>query len=172
MNLQKKLYQSPIGPLTIIANDKAVTGVHFGDLTEISFLQKVVCNNVYQTENSCDEAIQSLLSETIHQLTQYFAGQRKEFDLPLEPNGTDFQKRVWANLLKIPYGETRSYRQIAEMSNCPKGFRAVGLANNRNPIVIIIPCHRVIGSDGSLTGFGGGMGSKEFLLGLEGVILR
>ena len=157
MKLQKKIYQSPIGPLTIIANDKAVTGVHFGDLTErLSMVAKI-----HQSP---------LITETIRQLEEYFTGQRKSFDLPLNPAGTEFQKKVWRNLQKIPYGETRSYRQIAEMSDCPKGFRAVGLANNRNPIVIIIPCHRVIGSDGSLTGFGGGMESKEFLLKLEGYL--
>ena len=170
MNIQKKVYQSPIGPLTIVANDKAITGVHFGELLENPSLRGAKKMVACQIETSCDEAIHPIIIETIRQLDQYFAGQRKEFDIPLEPTGTEFQKRVWNNLKKIPYGETRSYREIAEMSDCPKGFRAVGLANNRNPIVIIIPCHRVIGSDGSLTGFGGGMESKEFLLKLEGYL--
>ncbi|MCL2718366.1 MAG: methylated-DNA--[protein]-cysteine S-methyltransferase [Lachnospiraceae bacterium] len=151
MKIQKKIYQSPIGPLTISVNEKAVTGLQFGDLTGQS------C----ETDNK-------LLEEVIRQLDEYFAGQRKEFGLPLEPSGTDFQKKVWQNLQKIPYGETRSYGEIAKMSDSPKGFRAVGMANNRNPIAIIIPCHRVIGADGSLTGFGGGMENKEFLLKLEG----
>ena len=158
MSLQKKLYQSPIGPLTLVSNEKSITGLHFGDLI-----------GSQPTGVKTSEAIYPHLSEAIIQLDEYFARQRKIFDLPLEPNGTEFQKRVWKNLLTIPYGETRSYREIAEMSNSPKGFRAVGLANNRNPIAIFIPCHRVIGSDGSLTGFGGGMESKEFLLKLEAI---
>jgi len=168
MNLQKILYQSPIGPLTIIANDTAITGVHFGQFPS----QEGVPNPYFVRESGgvVNNPDNSLISETILQLTQYFSNQRKKFDLPLDPNGTDFQKKVWSNLLKTPYGETRTYRQIAEMSDCPKGFRAVGLANNRNPIVIIIPCHRVIGSDGSLTGFGGGIENKEFLLKLEGYL--
>ena len=103
------------------------------------------------------------------QLDEYFSGQRTDFDLPLKPNGTEFQKKDWAALQEIPYGQTRTYKDIAEAIGCPKGFRAVGLANNRNPIMIIIPCHRVIGSDGSLTGYAGGTHIKKYLLELEGV---
>ncbi|MCL2050665.1 MAG: methylated-DNA--[protein]-cysteine S-methyltransferase [Lachnospiraceae bacterium] len=153
---ETKIYKSPIGPLTITVNEIAVTGLHFGGKTEKSLAQK--------EEGRKNPLIEKALS----QLEDYFAGRLKEFDLPLEAIGTEFQKRVWQNLLKIPYGETKSYREIAEMSNSPKGFRAVGMANNRNPIAIIIPCHRVIGADGSLTGFGGGLSLKEFLLRLEG----
>ena len=101
------------------------------------------------------------------ELTEYFAGQRKSFDLPLEPKGTAFQQSVWRALCEIPYGETVSYGQIAERIGNKKACRAVGMANNRNPIAIIIPCHRVIGAGGKLTGYAGGLDKKEFLLELE-----
>lgn len=108
-----------------------------------------------------------LIKETKRQLDEYFAGKRKEFDIPTRLEGTEFQKRVWEELRKIPYGKTVTYKDIAEAVGCQKGFRAVGLANNRNPISIIYPCHRVIGSNGSLTGYGGGLDVKEKLLELE-----
>ena len=108
-----------------------------------------------------------LIKEAAKQLDEYFAGERRGFDLPLLFKGTDFQKKVWEALLTIPYGETRTYSKIAAQVENPKGCRAVGLANNRNPIVIICPCHRVIGKNGSLTGFGGGLPAKEYLLALE-----
>ena len=109
-----------------------------------------------------------LLREAFRQLGEYLAGTRREFDLPLAPQGTPFQRRVWDALQGIPYGQTRTYRQIAEAADCPKGYRAVGMANNRNPIAILIPCHRVIGADGSLVGYGSGLPTKEKLLRLEG----
>ncbi len=108
-----------------------------------------------------------LQEETARQLREYFEGKRKKFDLPIEPEGTEFQRRVWKALLKIPYGETKSYQEIAQEAGSPKGFRAVGMANHKNPIIIVIPCHRVIGKDGSLTGYGGGLELKEELLALE-----
>lgn len=108
-----------------------------------------------------------LLERAQRQLEEYFAGGRRAFDLPLQPQGTDFQRAVWRALVDIPYGETRNYRQMAEAAGSPKGYRAAGLANNRNPIVVVIPCHRVVGSDGSLTGYGGGLDKKEYLLALE-----
>lgn len=101
------------------------------------------------------------------QLTEYFNGKRKAFDLPLEIIGTDFRKKVWTALSEIPYGETRSYKDIAERIGIPKACRAVGGANNKNPISIIIPCHRVVGADGSLVGYGGGLDKKVMLLELE-----
>ncbi|HYT23336.1 MAG TPA: methylated-DNA--[protein]-cysteine S-methyltransferase [Candidatus Polarisedimenticolia bacterium] len=106
-------------------------------------------------------------AEVIRQLQAYFRGELKEFDLPLALEGTEFQLRVWKTLRTIPYGETISYAQLAERLGNPKAMRAVGLANGSNPIPIIIPCHRVIGSDGSLTGFGGGLSTKKMLLELE-----
>ena len=105
-----------------------------------------------------------LLLRAFDQLSSYLAGVRRDFDLPLAPEGTDFQRRVWDALQAIPYGQTRSYKQLAEAANCPNGFRAVGMANNRNPIAIFIPCHRVIGADGSMVGYGGGVDIKVKLL--------
>jgi methylated-DNA-[protein]-cysteine S-methyltransferase len=108
-----------------------------------------------------------LLLETLRQLRAYFGGSLREFDLPLDPAGTDFQKRVWLELLKIPYGETRSYSEVAIAVGSPKAVRAVGAANGANPIPIVVPCHRVIGSSGKLTGYGGGLELKKRLLDLE-----
>ena len=109
-----------------------------------------------------------LLEAGREQLLDYLAGRRREFDLPLAPHGTPFQRRVWRALEAIPYGQVRSYRDIARAVGCPRGFRAVGMANHRNPIPILIPCHRVVGADGSLTGYAGGLELKRRLLELEG----
>lgn len=108
-----------------------------------------------------------LIKKAFSQLEEYFDKKRFEFDIPLNPQGTEFQKCVWRELVKIPYGETRSYKDIATAIGNPKSCRAVGMANNKNPICIVIPCHRVIGSNGSLTGYAGGLGIKEKLLLLE-----
>jgi methylated-DNA-[protein]-cysteine S-methyltransferase len=108
-----------------------------------------------------------LLVEAIHQLQAYFEGSLREFALPLEMDGTDFQLRVWRLLLEIPYGQTRSYRDLAHALRMPQAVRAVGTANGANPLAIVVPCHRVIGSDGSLTGYGGGLPLKKYLLELE-----
>lgn len=127
-----------------------------GAITDIVF--KTIDCPVEETE---------LIRETKRQLDEYFAGNRKDFDVPTRLNGTEFQKRVWLALRDIPYGKTASYKDIASAVGCPKGYRAVGMANNRNPISIIYPCHRVVGSDGSLTGYGGGLDVKAKLLELE-----
>ena len=111
-----------------------------------------------------------LLRETSAQLDEYFAGTRRMFDLPLAPRGTDFQLDVWQELRAIPYGRTISYAQLAARIGKPSAMRAVGAANGRNPLPIVVPCHRVIGADGTLTGFGGGLPTKHFLLKLEGAI--
>lgn len=108
-----------------------------------------------------------LIKEAFHQLFEYLAGKRQIFDLPLAVKGTPFQKRVWEALMAIPYGETRSYKDIAAAVGSPRACRAVGMANNRNNIAIIIPCHRVIGADGQLVGYGGGLDKKAYLLELE-----
>ena len=108
-----------------------------------------------------------LLAEAMRQLAEYFAGERREFELPLAPEGTPFMRRVWAELVKVPYGAIATYGEIAERIGNPGGSRAVGLANNRNPIAIIIPCHRIIGSSGKLVGYAGGVELKERLLALE-----
>lgn len=114
-----------------------------------------------------DQPGDPVLRETVRQLDEYFAGKRREFSIPLKTHGTDFQERVWEALRSIPYGETRTYGQIAAQVGNPKASRAVGGANHNNPILILTPCHRVIGADGSLTGFGGGLKVKEALLALE-----
>ena len=113
----------------------------------------------------------SLIKEAYRQLSEYLIGERKIFDLPLNPRGTVFQQQVWKALCDIPYGETRSYKQIAEAIGNPKAVRAVGMANNRNPLLIVVPCHRVIGANGKLVGYGAGIDKKEFLLKLEKSLL-
>ena len=141
---------SPVGPLTLTQEDQALTGLHFGEHPQQGA-----------------EGPTPLLEEAARQLEEYFAGQRKEFSLPLAPKGTEFQLRVWQALLQIPYGETRSYGELAAMVGNPKACRAVGGANHRNPLSILIPCHRVVGTKGNLTGYAGGLAIKEFLLKLE-----
>ena len=111
-----------------------------------------------------------LLARGREELLEYLAGARRDFDLALAPQGTPFQQRVWAALREIPYGQTRSYRELAQAAGSPRGYRAVGMANHRNPIPILIPCHRVVGADGSLTGYAGGLELKRKLLELEGVL--
>jgi len=148
-------FESPIGPL-LLAGSKA-------GLLLVSFASGNWPRNVDPEWRPDTTAF----VEVVQQLQSYFAGQRKNFDLALILEGTDFQKRVWTALRKIPYGETISYKELAEMIGSPKAVRAVGAANGANPIPIIIPCHRVIGRDGSLTGFGGGLPLKKQLLELE-----
>lgn len=108
-----------------------------------------------------------VLAAATAQLAEYFAGERQEFDIPLDLTGTDFQRAAWSALVSVPFGETRSYRQQAEAIGRPKAVRAIGAANGRNPVPIVLPCHRIVGSDGSLTGYGGGLPIKEYLLNHE-----
>ena len=143
--------ESPIGPLTLAEGDGCITHLLFGRDVPPGYA----------------EGRSELLSRGALELTEYFAGKRREFSLPLAPSGTPFQQRVWAALRDIPYGETRTYKDIAIAAGCPRGFRAVGMANHNNPISIIIPCHRVVGADGKLTGYGGGLDTKAYLLELE-----
>lgn len=145
-------YQTDIGRIAVAENGSAVTNLYF------------------QGEEIPSDAVTGeteLLKEAGRQLREYFAGERKEFTLPLAPSGTPFQQKVWESLCRIPFGETRSYKDIAQSVGSPKAFRAVGMANNRNPIPVLIPCHRVIGADGKMVGYGGGIAIKEFLLHLE-----
>jgi methylated-DNA-[protein]-cysteine S-methyltransferase len=118
------------------------------------------------------EGDHAVLRQAQAQLAEYFAGQRRDFDLPLAPQGTEFQREVWWELANIPFGGTISYAELALRVGRPTATRAVGAANGRNPLPIVLPCHRVIGADGSLTGFGGGLPTKEFLLQLEGALPR
>lgn len=156
--MNKTYLDTPIGELELVEEEEGLCSISF------SHLEKYKDVPVWES---------ALLSEAKEQLREYFAGKRKEFTLPLSLHGTEFQLRDWNALLKIPYGETRSYGEIARAIGCPKGFRAVGAANHHNPLAIVIPCHRVIGSDGKLVGYGGkgkGLSTKAFLLKLEGAI--
>lgn len=130
---------------------------------ENGFITAVTLNEITATD-SCRRCKTAVISEAIKQLSEYFEGKRKSFDLPLRPKGTEFQRKVWAALTEIPYGQVCSYQDIAVKIGNPKAVRAVGGANNKNPIMIIIPCHRVIGKDGSLIGYAGGLHVKEYLL--------
>ena len=157
MNLSYLYMDSPVGQLRLVANDTALVAV----------LWDWEQPNRVKLATLVEDPQHPLLIETRRQLQEYFAGQRNVFDLPLDFAGTDFQKKVWQALLNIPYGQTRSYRDIAEQVGNVKAVRAVGAANGKNPISIIAPCHRVIGSSGKLVGFAGGLDKKEILLNIE-----
>ena len=148
-------FESPVGPLLLAGDSNALRLVSFESSKRPA------------PPRAGWKQDQAPFAEVIRQLQAYFRGELKEFDLPLALEGTDFQLRVWKALRTIPYGETISYAHLAQRIGNPKAVRAVGLANGSNPIPIIVPCHRVIGSDGSLTGFGGGLSTKKMLLELE-----
>jgi methylated-DNA-[protein]-cysteine S-methyltransferase len=148
---------SPIGRLTLTSDGAALTGLYMAGPSKPP-----------RTADWVMDPTVAPLPEAARQLREYFAGERRRFDLPLRLQGTDFQKRVWQQLTAIPFGETWSYGQLAKRLDNPSACRAVGLANGKNPIAVIVPCHRVIGADGSLTGFGGGLERKEWLLAHEG----
>ncbi|CAJ1580983.1 methylated-DNA--[protein]-cysteine S-methyltransferase [[Mycobacterium] wendilense] len=149
-----RIIDSPIGPLTLAGVGPVLTHLRMVDQT-------------YEPDRADWELNDRAFPDAVEQLEAYFAGELRQFDLRMEMAGTQFQRRVWAALREIPYGETRSYGEIAREIGSPTAFRAVGLANGRNPIAVIVPCHRVIGANGSLTGFGGGLGRKTTLLDLE-----
>lgn len=146
--MNKYSYDTPVGIITVEDNGNFVTSIHTDN------------------KKSCDNESQ-LAQKTFIQLTEYFNKERKTFDIPIEFNGTPFQTSVWKELCNIPYGKTCSYKQIAENIGNPKACRAVGMANNKNKIMIVVPCHRVIGSNGDLVGYAGGLNIKKFLLDLE-----
>lgn len=152
-----KHLKSPVGVLKLVASESGLAAV----LWENDDPERVRFASLEEDENH------PVLLETERQLQDYFAGKRDRFSVKLDFAGTEFQKKVWNALLAIPFGETRSYAQIAKQIGHPKAVRAVGAANGRNPISIIAPCHRVIGSNGKLTGFAGGLGTKAFLLNIE-----
>ncbi len=152
MNYQ--FLDTPMGTLRLVSD-----GTH---------LHSIEFEGHHGSSDSDHEVCDSVLSSCASQLQEYYAGERETFGLPLATGGTDFQREVWAALADIPYGELRSYRDIAEAIDKPAAVRAVGAANGRNPLPIVVPCHRVIGSDGSLTGFAGGLETKTRLLQLEG----
>ena len=146
------IIESPIGPLTLVASEAGLQRLAFG---------------AHRPDEAVEMPDHPLLKKTEAQLTEYFAGERTEFDVPLDMTGTPFQKSVWALLQEIPYGTTTSYGALALQLGSLGKSRAVGLANGKNPVAIIVPCHRVIGASGALTGFGGGLDVKAFLLSLE-----
>jgi methylated-DNA-[protein]-cysteine S-methyltransferase len=145
---------SPIGPLALAGRDRGLTNLR-------------MLNQTYEPNRADWVLDERAFPDAVEQLRSYFAGERTEFDLELDLVGSDFQRRVWQALLTIPYGKTRSYGQIAEQIGAVGAARAVGLANGHNPIAIIVPCHRVIGASGSLTGYGGGLDRKRLLLEME-----
>ena len=157
MNFFRTSIESPVGGLTLGATDSSLIAILF--------------ERIRGPRDIGHEAVEApdhpVFRETARQLGEYFAGARREFSLPLEFRGTEFQVRVWNELLKIPFGETRTYSQVARQIGRPDAVRAVGAANGANPLSIVAPCHRVIGASGSLTGFGGGLEAKAYLLALE-----
>jgi methylated-DNA-[protein]-cysteine S-methyltransferase len=157
MPYEYTLMPSPVGLLTLVARDGKLSAI----LWETERANRVRLGELHEANDS------PVLQETSRQLKEYFAGTRNHFELELDFTGTDFQKQVWQALLTIPFGETRSYSQIAQQIGNPNAVRAVGAANGRNPISIIAPCHRVIGASGTLTGFAGGLEAKQYLLTLE-----
>lgn len=160
-------FESPCGPLLCVVDEAgAVVRIEFHNG---GHSQKVMERLEATGAEIVEDA--SRTAEVRRQLAEYFAGERREFDLALAPEGTPFERAVWAELAKIPFGETRTYGEIAEILGRPGAARAVGRANGANPIPIVVPCHRVIGADGSLTGFGGGLDVKSRLLELEGLAL-
>ena len=160
--LAYKLLASPIGMLKLVASTKGLVAI----LWENDKPRRV------RLADGVEEALHPVLVRTEIELSEYFAGKRDKFSVPLDMRGTTFQKQVWQALLAIPFGETRTYGDLANRLGNPAATRAVGAANGRNPIAIVVPCHRVIGATGSLTGFAGGLQAKAHLLNLEGVNVR
>lgn len=157
MDLRCKIVSSPVGKLKLVASDKGLVAI----LWENDTPHRV------RLKDLVEDKTHPILAETERQLGEYFAGRRRNFSVALDMRGTTFQKNVWEALLGIPFGETRSYGQLARQLGNPNAMRAVGAANGKNPISIIVPCHRVIGSSGKLTGFAGGLETKARLLELE-----
>lgn len=162
MSYAHKTVKTPVGLLKLVASDKGLAAI----LWENDDPKRV------RLDHGLEDKKHKVLVEAERQLLEYFAGTRDAFSLPLDFSGTPFQKKVWAALCRIPFGETRSYADIAKEVGSPKAVRAVGSANGKNPISIVAPCHRVIGKNGKLTGFAGGLEVKEFLLGLERRLIR
>ncbi len=160
MKLFYKEIESPVGKLKLVASSNAL----------VAILWEQERPNRVKLDTLNLDIRHPILLETDRQLTEYFSNQRTEFDLPLQPDGTEFQKKVWQALSAIPFGQTRSYLDLARAVGKPEAFRAVGAANSRNPLSIVVPCHRVVASDGSLTGYAGGLRAKAALLALEAKI--
>lgn len=166
MTVGYSMMESPIGPLLLASTEQGLCFIEFGpEETSLTGLN-AWCRKWKLNAKVEQDDVQ--LATAKHQLEEYFAGQRQSFAIPLDLYGTVFQKAVWMKLTEIPYGELRSYKEMALAIGSGKAVRAIGGANNKNPIPIVIPCHRVVGSNGSLVGYGGGISIKEHLLALEG----
>lgn len=164
-NISRSVMDTPIGPLRIIASEDAVLCVE-----QARWEKQDAGAKVYQIPADriiSGDSSGELVKDCETELAEYFSGKRRNFDLPLSPEGTDIQKNVWGHLRDIPYGETRTYGELAAMAGNKKASRAVGMANHCNPILILVPCHRVIGADGSLTGYAAGIEAKKYLLQME-----
>jgi O-6-methylguanine DNA methyltransferase len=169
--LYSTILASPVGPLFLAASELGLVALEF-DVRLPG--QQTIRPNPRDLRSESDtlrfDNSDRSMSSYVRELEEYFAGTRRQFSFPLDLRGTEFQLACWKALLEIPYGETRTYADIARAVHCPQGFRAVGMANNRNPIAIVVPCHRVIASDGTLCGYGGGLDVKRKLLQLEGAL--
>jgi len=169
--LYSTILNSPVGPLFLAASEKGLVALEFDSRLPG---QQTIRPNPRDLRSESQtvrfEDSPGSLSFYVREIEEYFAGARRQFSFPLDLRGTPFQLKCWQELLRIPYGETRTYADIARAVDRPQGFRAVGMANNRNPIAIVVPCHRVIASDGSLCGYGGGLEVKRKLLQLEGAL--
>ena len=169
--LHSTIFASTIGPLFLAASEKGLVALEFdARLPGQQTIRPNPRDLRAESQSLCFEDSQARMAVFVGQLEEYFAASRREFTFPLDMRGTEFQRACWRALLAIPYGETRTYADIAGAVGRPQGFRAVGLANNRNPIAIVVPCHRVIASDGTLCGYGGGLEIKRKLLQLEGAL--
>lgn len=174
--LHSTIFSSSVGPLFLAASAKGLVALEFD--ARLPGQQTIRPNprdlrsegKGSKTKAAHFEESTRALQLYVRELEEYFAGQRREFSFALDLRGTDFQLACWRALIKIPYGETRTYADIARAVDRPTGFRAVGMANNRNPVAIVVPCHRVIASDGTLCGYGGGLDIKRKLLELEGAL--
>lgn len=178
--MQSFIYVTPAGKITISTENYAdfrteqaeQSNAQRRNTVSVAQILEAVCGVHFGTQPRGELKETPLIRKTYEQLCEYFDGKRKTFDLPLKIEGTPFQKKVWQALTEIPYGETRTYKEIACAVGNEKACRAVGLANNKNPIGIIVPCHRVVGSNGKLKGYAGGLEAKQFLLDLEGLTNR
>jgi O-6-methylguanine DNA methyltransferase len=169
--LHTTVLDSPVGRLFLASSERGLVALEFD--SRLPGQQTIRPNpRDLRTEgrNFCFEDSATAMQIYMRELTEYFAGQRRQFSFALDLRGTEFQLACWRALLAIPYGETRTYADIARAVGCLRGFRAVGMANNRNPVAIVVPCHRVIASDGTLCGYGGGLDIKRKLLELEGAL--
>ncbi len=171
--MAQSIFETPIGPLFIAATDKGVRLLSFVEgYKHDGHMEALARDPEAETPSASEQAALSIIEETQRQLNEYFEGNRREFDIPLDLKGTAFQSRVWQTIAAIPFGETASYSEVAISAGAPNAYRAAGSACGANPVVILVPCHRVVGTDRGLHGFGGGLDTKVWLLRHEGSAMR